>query len=120
MTNDKTVSRSQLATALQVLNEFRKIDPEMPIQVATVFLEVANNNGAIAMTDLGERVGIAQSSVSRNVAALGKVNRFHQPGHDLLEAKEDPMERRRKLVDLTMKGKRVVQTIVEVINKSRR
>lgn len=119
MTNEKTPSRISLTTALQLLNEFRKLDPEMPIQVATVFLEVANNGEPILMTDLGDRVGIAQSSVSRNVAALSKVNRFHQPGFDLLEAREDPMERRRKLVDLTVKGRRVATSLAEILGGRR-
>lgn len=117
--NSHSGTTKNLALISRVLTELRKIDPEMPIQVASVFLEVALSENPISMSDLGTRAGIAQSSVSRNVATLGKVNRFHQPGHDLLEAHEDPVERRRKLVTLTAKGRMVAQSISEIVERTR-
>lgn len=57
------------------------------------------------MKDLQSRVGLAKSSVSRNVAALSHQHRLGKPGHGLVEAYEDPEDRRNKLVRLTPKGK---------------
>lgn len=96
------------------LEEMRRIDPEIQAQTVTCFLEVAMNPG-ITMKDLGERVGISQSSVSRNVAALSKVHRLNRPGHDLLVAVEDPMERRRKIVNLTEKGRKVAESLKSIM-----
>ena len=98
---------------LNFIEEFRKFDPEMPIQTVAVFLKVANEDG-ITMKDLGESLGIPQSSCSRNVAALSKLNRLNKSGHDLVYAVEDPVERRRKIVKLTPKGKRVAESLLGI------
>ena len=56
----------------------------------------------------------SRPSASRNIAALSKWHSFGKAGHDLVEAHEDPRERRRKLVQLTPKGQRLVK-ILEAI-----
>jgi DNA-binding MarR family transcriptional regulator len=85
------------------LEAFRRLDPDMPIQYALSFLTIARNEG-MSMGDLAQKLGIAQSSASRNIAALSRWHSFGKPGHDLVEAHEDPRERRRKLVRLTARG----------------
>jgi DNA-binding MarR family transcriptional regulator len=97
-----------------MLEELRKVDSEMPLQMAATFMTVANEEG-ITMKLLGEKLGISQSSCSRNVAALSKFHRLNKPGHDLLYATEDPEERRRKIVKLTPKGKRVAESLLEIL-----
>src|SRR5260370_19597981 len=42
----------------------------------------------------------------------GKINRHHEAGHDLIEAKTDPMDRRTKRNQLTAKGQRLVGQIL--------
>ena len=49
-------------------------------------------------------VFMSQSLCSRTVAALSKWQRRGTPGLDLIEAIEDPRERRRKIMYLTPKG----------------
>ena len=97
----------EIATVVLVLEEFRRFDPDMPIQYALSFLTIAQNEG-LSMGDLAQRLGIAQSSASRNIAALSRWHSFGKAGHDLVEALEDPRERRRKIVSLTAKGHRLV------------
>jgi len=106
--------KKAFSKGLVLLEEFRKVDPDMPIQMAAAFLVVANNEG-VTMKELGDKLGISQSSCSRNVAALSKVHRLNKPGHDLVYAIEDPAERRRKIVFLTPKGKRVAESIVGIL-----
>ena len=70
------------------------------------------------MAEIAEELGLSQSTVSRNVAYLGDWNRHREKGHQLVEAFEDPSERRRKLVRLTPKGKRFVTSLANIVTES--
>jgi DNA-binding MarR family transcriptional regulator len=105
----------EIATVIRVLEEFRRFDPDMPIQYALSFLTIAEHEG-LSMGDLAQRLGIAQSSASRNIAALSRWHSFGKAGHDLVEAMEDPRERRRKIVSLTQAGNRLVAAIRALVS----
>lgn len=109
------LSPKQALNVLFRANEVvRTLDPEMPTQMVQTFLAVAIQPG-LTMAELGDQVGLSQSSVSRNVAALGKFHRYGKAGHDVVSAEEDPVERRRKIVKLTPKGKRLADQIIAAI-----
>jgi len=97
-----------------LLEAFRSLDPDMPIQYALSFLTLARNEG-MSMRELSERLGIAQSSASRNVAALSEWRSFRQRGHGLVRAEEDPRERRRKIVTLTPEGRALVADLEAIL-----
>lgn len=109
-TGDEGAPGDEIATVIRVLEAFRRFDPDMPIQYALSFLTIAQNEG-LSMGDLAQRLGIAQSSASRNIAALSRWHSFGKEGHDLVEALEDPRERRRKIVSLTPRGHRLIATL---------
>jgi DNA-binding MarR family transcriptional regulator len=100
----------EIATVVRVLEAFRRFDPDMPIQYALSFLTIAQHEG-LSMGELAQRLGIAQSSASRNIAALSRWHSFGKAGHDLVEALEDPRERRRKIVSLTPRGHRLIEAL---------
>lgn len=103
-----------LSTLIRVLEEFRTLDPDLPIQYALSFLTLAQNEG-LSMGELAQRLAIAQSSASRNIAALSDWHSFGKPGLGLVEAREDPRERRRKLVSLTAKGRAFLHRLTALI-----
>jgi DNA-binding MarR family transcriptional regulator len=108
----------EIATLIRVLEVLRRFDPDMPIQYALSFLTVAQNEG-LSIRDLSERLGIAQSSASRNVAALSRWRSFDRPGHDLVQAVEDPQERRRKVVTLTETGRALAEELCALLSPRR-
>ena len=113
MKEERTMTNSGL-NLLKIIEEMRKFDTQIEAQAIAVFFYVAIHGGkeGVSMQTISEELDIAQSSVSRNVYKLGDINRHKQIGIRLLEAFEDPMERRRKLVRLTSKGKRVHSTLL--------
>lgn len=101
---------------VRAIEAFRTLDPDLPIQYALSFLTIARNEG-MSIRDLSERLGIAQSSASRNVAALSKWHSFGKAGHDLVHAEEDPRERRRKILSLTPRGRELAERLADLLHE---
>lgn len=101
-----------ILNAIRVFEEFRKMDPEMQMQTALIFLLVANNEGC-TVRDLQGWTGLTSASCSRNVAALSDVHRKGRPGHNLIVAKIDAEDRRARNLHLTQKGKTILHNILE-------
>ena len=106
--------REEIHRLMAVIEIARAEDPVMPIQMLQTLLAVARQPG-ITMQELGEILGTSQASCSRNVAALGKWHKFGEPGLDLVDAIEDPVERRRKIIFLTPKGRARVQEVLSAM-----
>jgi DNA-binding MarR family transcriptional regulator len=105
----------QLKLIQTLLKEFREIDPWMGVQTAETFIVIAMRPG-VSMSEVSEDTGLAQSSCSRNVALLSKWHRLGKPGANLVEAVEDPRERRRKIMYLNPRGIAKVRSILSRIN----
>jgi DNA-binding MarR family transcriptional regulator len=101
------------------LIELRSIEgaEELPGQAMHCFLTVIREPG-ITQKDLMSRTGMSQASVSRNVAALSKWHRLNKPGMDWVVSREDPVERRRKIVEPTDKGREVFDRLLRAANNA--
>lgn len=84
------------------------------MQTLHVLLVIAEREGRTAR-EISELTGLSQPGVSRNVAALGRVHRSQKPGLGLVEAAEDPGERRRKIYFLTKKGQHFIQKLISTL-----
>nr|WP_029766628.1 winged helix DNA-binding protein [Pseudomonas sp. P818] len=109
-----TYDRYALVQLFKAIKEFREIDPEMPAQSIALFLYSAIYPGC-TMMDLQKNLAMTQASCSRNVAALSEWHRLEKPGHGLIVATPDPMERRRKIVRLTEKGEQLALSLTEAV-----
>jgi len=108
-------SNEAYASAQRFIRLLRDQQSEMPMQQADVLLAIARRPG-LTMAELAEEVDLAQSSCSRNVAALSKYHRLGKPGLGLVEAVIDPREPRRRAIFLTQKGKVFVTQLMRVFN----
>lgn len=106
--------RYALVQLLRAIEAFRAIDPDMPLQTAASFLYCGIYPGC-TMRDIQKNLSISQSSCSRNVAALSDRHRLGKPGPGLLEAVEDPVERRRKIVRLSERGEEMAVGLSEAL-----
>lgn len=102
----------EIKHVLMMFELLRQLDSEMSIAQAQCFLVVAKaGDKGIPMTDLGNAVRIGSATCSRYIGDLGQINRYREPGLDLVIAKENPMERRTKIVMLTAKGRKLITKI---------
>ena len=101
---------------LEIIERMREFDSQMEIQAVAVFFCVGlHQNMTVKGRNYGEGIPMQEISVSRNVYKLSFINRHRAKGVDLLEAYEDPMERRRKLVRLSRKGQRVYENLSKLV-----
>jgi DNA-binding MarR family transcriptional regulator len=98
-----------LTRAILLVEEFRKIDPEMPMQVALVFLQIAKKPG-VNLRELVATTGLGKSSMSRIVALLSK-----EFGKGLVTYREDLADRRNKVIHLTPDGDRTLRSVLHLI-----
>jgi DNA-binding MarR family transcriptional regulator len=99
-----------LASFLKALKPFRALRQTMPLQYVTAFLLVASDENQ-NVSEYAKRAGTSQSLMTRHLADLGTVNRYHEEGFGLVEGYDDAMDRRNRLIRLTAKGQRLVGQI---------
>lgn len=90
---------------------------DIPASQLLTFLAVAFR-GEAPMAELADATGVVLSSVSRNVAKLGPGPNPKEPGLGLLQAKEDPWNRKRKLVSLTRSGEELAAAVEKLIARA--
>ena len=105
----------KLAPLIEIMEELREINPDMSILAAVTLLRAAVEPG-ITVSKLTQEVDCAQSTTSRNVALLSKWAAYQREGANLLEAEEDPRDRRQRLVNLTPKWTKLVERIIKTLD----
>ena len=91
---------------IKALKKFNAISQELPIAQMLLLLEVAQaGDSGTSLTEIANTHNMGQANASRNLAQLGKSNRKHAAGYQLIDAVENPMDRRFKILTLTNNGK---------------
>lgn len=98
--------------AYKLLDGIKEVDPEMPISQMMCLLVVSKSEDGMSLTDVSKKVGISLATASRYIGSLGRMNRHHKEGLNFVESFEDPMERRKKIIRLTTKGKIALKNIL--------
>ena len=101
---------------IRFIQGISRIESEMPLQQLHCLLLIAQADEGLSLTDLSKKAGIGLATASRYVAALGKQNRHREEGLLLVESFEDPMERRKKIIRLTTKGKAALNKLIGELN----
>lgn len=101
----------QIDSLISALTQFRDLDMDMPIAQALSLLLIAKYEG-LSLSDLAPKAGVGMASTSRYVAAFGKPTKPGAKGFGLAVATEDPMERRKKVITLTTKGRAFVSKLI--------
>lgn len=99
-----------LLKVFEIINVLRDTHPEMPMQMASVFVVIAMQPG-IYQRDLPDIIGISQSSVSRNVTALSGRTRHGTNGLGLIIRRHDPENGRGYDLHLSKAGRALAERL---------
>ena len=86
-----------------------------PLHQTIILLEVAlaeTQGHHLEVLELADKVSVSNSSISRNVAALGEWHRSQRPGLMLVKTINEQADRRRKAITLSKKGETVVGLVL--------
>ncbi|WP_453971316.1 hypothetical protein [Amorphus sp. MBR-141] len=103
--------------AIALLEEFRKVDPEMHIHTAWIFLLIAKYEGC-SQYYLTTITGYTRTTISRNSALLSELGSRTRPGYKLIEQRVDPEDRRSRLLVLTPKGRSVYRSVLLLVGNT--
>jgi len=107
--------------ALRILREATG-NAELQMQTMVTFVYIAQRHpNEVPSGEIEKLLGIAQTTVSRNLQYLGKGQRDAKGnvvlgGYKLIETAEDPFYRKRKLSKLTTKGEGVAAKIAAALS----
>lgn len=104
-----TKAQPKLQKIQNTLQELGTVDPEFPLSWASVFIDVALNEGC-SLKDIAERTGISMSVMSRTIGALSSYRRMGKP-YGLVVVKMAKDDRRRKELFLSAKGKKLIESL---------
>lgn len=99
-----------------MITTLREVYTEFPLQMLLVFLEVAQDDKGLTVSQVQKRTGLSQSSASRHCRGLTKLMTASRPGHDLAEWVPDPLDFRSKLLRLNAKGRVVAAKLEEILS----
>jgi DNA-binding MarR family transcriptional regulator len=106
--------KSMLRRLLKVVDFVRTYNAEMPIQTLGAFLVVALQDG-MNVTEIGNRLGLSQSSASRNVSELTERSWKKVEGLKVAEYQQGREKISIKTVHLTDKGQTLAEQIAGLL-----
>lgn len=121
--NLTSMDTTPIARFRRGIRYLRQYDDDFPIQYLDVFLMVVHESALgndITQQQIADTLGMTASAVSRAVGALGKVGARGKLGLDLLEMDTDVMDRRKKYLRLTARGKALIEMLYILISTDER
>ena len=111
----RQVTDDSVVRLVDILQEFRKLDYEMPAQVILCFVFVASHNPCHSEV-LCHELGLTRAAVSRNTDWLSDKHRLGKPGLNLITKEVDVSNRRRMILSLTDKGKIIAKDLRKILD----
>lgn len=105
---------------VKVLERLAQYDPNMQLSTALALLYVAQNEdveGGVTTRDLSDWLGFTPAAASRNSYYWADgTSDMPNSGYGLIRVDIDPMDRRKRLLSLTPRGKHFISKLEEIID----
>lgn len=112
MVNHKEASDKAVRVVYDVLQDYRDINPNMSVSQIMAFLNVVINEGS-SLKELAENMGMKIPTMSRILIDIGFRNRHMEPGLNLVESRQDPLELRKNQYTVSKRGHYLVDKLVK-------
>ncbi|MBO8239807.1 winged helix-turn-helix transcriptional regulator [Prochlorococcus marinus XMU1412] len=113
----RAITDIDMAKLAQAIEHFRTLDKEIPAQVIATFLYVASHDDC-SKVDLEKALAFSTASGSRNTDWLSAYHRLNKPGLGLIIKYRDPNNRRKQVLQLSPKGRKLVQELKQILYSS--
>ena len=113
--------RKSLTMFIDCIEQFRTLDADMPTQTLLAFLYakvLEDEEDAATVRQIAHKLHTTSSSASRNILAHTTINRHRKEGTGLVETHENPMKRNEKIIRITPKGERFLNSILGRLSAS--
>ena len=110
----RAITDIDMAKLAKAIEHFRTLDKEIPAQVIATFLYVASHDDCNKV-DLEKALAFSTASGSRNTDWLSAYHRLNKPGLGLIIKYRDPNNRRRQVLQLSTKGRKLVQELKQML-----
>lgn len=108
--------RTTIATMIALVEELRKIDPVMGMQMLATFLAIAQDEG-LGVMEVAKRTNQSAASASRNTKMCSPLRKAGKKGYNLIESRYDDYEQRRKVLSLTPTGRTLIKKLTAILNR---
>lgn len=104
------IALNTISSALQAFKEFTG-DHDVQVQAVETFLKIATTRSP-SVEDIIKTIGLSRSATSRNLTKLA-VGPKAQQGYGLITVEQDPADRRKRVIGLSVRGHELIRFIEE-------
>lgn len=110
-----TEEAKELRKLIKAIQQFTLLHPSISAQTILAFLHVAADEGR-TVTDYVEATRLPQSTLSRQLNDLGRLNKSREEGLMLIDDRFAPESLKEKQKFLTPKGKELVKRLLKALS----
>lgn len=110
-----TEEAKELRKLIKAIQQFTLLNPKMSAQTILAFLHVAVDEGK-SLSDYVAASRLPQSTISRQLNDLGRLNRDREEGLMLVDDRFAPESLKEKQKFLTPKGKELVKRVLKALS----
>lgn len=111
-------SSVEIRTAIRILEEFKKVDPDITLPSMLAFLYYVERDAETGnQNSMEQRLDMSTATASRATSHWLKWKRPRVPGINMLESEPDPEDRRYKMITLNRRGVEFAQRLKEAVKR---
>jgi DNA-binding MarR family transcriptional regulator len=110
-------SSQEIRTAIRVLEEFKRVDPDITLSAMLTFLYAVERDGQAGnQYEIDQRLDMSGATTSRAIAHWLDYKRPRVAGLHMMESVPDPEDRRYRMITLNRRGLDFAAKVENAVN----